>query len=753
MSTNPVSTRKAVGQPLSRVDARLKVTGQARYTAEFPVAQVSYGVLVRSTIARGHIATIDTETARRALGVLAVLTHENAPKRHQTKEFDPSDKEPGASPTTILVLNTNEVGWHGQPIAIVVAETLDQAEHAAALVRVSYADSEPARLSLVAETPRAFLPKKVLNEKPEVKQGDAEEALAAAPVKIDYTYTTPPYNHNPIEAHNTLAYWEGEDKLTVYDSTQYIFGVRKMLSEMFALKEENVRVVSAFVGGAFGSKGRAWPHVGLAAMAAKVVGRPVKVDLPRKDMFYMVGGRTPSEQRVALGTDAQGKLQALIHTGTTASSTSNTFAEHFSFPARHLYASSNFLIQQKLVKLDMVPNTFMRAPGDGIGTFALESAMDELAWALSLDPVELRLRNEPEKDPTMHVPFSNRHLKECFELGAEKFGWHQRNPSLRSQRDGPWLIGQGVASAFYPANKRTAEAKVRISIDGTALVQSGTHEMGTGTATVQAQHAADQLGLPVENVRFEYGDTLLPKANGSYGSTTTVTVGGAVELACEDLKRHLLRLAVRHTASPLHEADYDDIEARDGGLFFKNNPDRGETYAAILGREGKASLEGQGSFPPSFLKKVLEEKAYSFHSFGAQFCEVRVHEDTGEVLVTRWVGVYDCGTILNEKTARSQFLGSVVMGMGMALWEETSWDLRDGRIPNSSLSEYHVPVAVGIPRIETYSLGIPDPHTPMGAHGAGEIGVTGAAAAIANAVYHATGKRIRDLPITPDKLL
>ena len=744
---------KEVGRPLDRVDGRLKVTGQARYTAEFPVEQVAYGVLVRSTIARGRILAYDSKAAEQAPGVLAVITHENAPKRHPTKEFDPSDKEPSASPTTILVLNTDEVSWHGQPIVVVVAETLDQAEAAASLVRITYAPAkEPARLSMLDQKSEAFVPKKVLNEKPEVKQGNAEEALAAAPFKIDHTYTTPPYNHNPIEAHNTLAYWEGDDRLTVYDSTQYIFGVRKMLSEMFALKEENVRVVSAFVGGAFGSKGRAWPHVGLTAMAAKVVGRPVKVDLPRKDMFYMVGGRTPSEQRVALGTDAEGKLQAVVHTGLTASSTSNTFAEHFSFVTRHLYASPNFLIQQKLVRLDMVPNTFMRAPGEGIGTFALESAMDELAYALNIDPIELRLRNEPEKDPTMHVPFSSRHLKECFALGVEKFGWHQRNPQPRSQREGPWLIGQGTASAFYPANKRSAEVKVHLSIDGTAVLQSATHEMGTGTATVQAQNAADQLGLAVEKVRFEYGDSLLPKANGSYGSTTTITVGGAVELACEDLKRQLLRLAVKHPSSPLHEASYDDLGARDNGLFYKDNLTRGETYAAILAREGKDSLEAQASFPP-FLKEKLEEMAYSFQSFGAQFCEVRVHEDTGEVLVSRWVGVYDCGTILNEKTARSQFLGSVTMGIGMALWEATSWDLRDGRIPNASLSEYHVPVAAGLPRIEVYSLGIPDPHTPLGAHGAGEIAVTGAAAAIANAVYHATGKRIRNLPITPDKLL
>ncbi|MDF7814859.1 xanthine dehydrogenase family protein molybdopterin-binding subunit [Hymenobacter sp. YC55] len=750
MTSNPIGNRE-VGRPLDRVDAHLKVTGQARYTAEMPVPHVTHGVLVRSTIARGRITHINTEEVARYPGVLAILTHENAPRMKQPDEFDPSKSEPSAAPTTLVALNTDEVFWHGQPVAVVVAETLDQAQEAAALLQISYEPGAPGRLSLHEEKPRAFVPKKVMGEKPEVKKGDAEAALAAAPYKVDCIYTTPPYNHNPIEAHNTLAYWEG-DHLTVYDSSQYITGGQKMLAEMFHLPKGNVRVISAFVGGAFGSKGRAWPHVALTAAAAKVVGRPVKIDLPRKDMFYMVGGRTPSEQRVALGADATGQLTALIHTGITASSTKNTFPEHFSFPARHLYACPNLLIQQQLVRLDMVPNTFMRAPGDALGMNTLEAAMDELAYVLHMDPVELRLRNDTATDPTERVPFSSRHLKECFELGAEKFGWQQRNPEPRSMRDGEWLVGWGTASAYYPANKRQSEVKLMLQADGTVVVQCGTHEMGNGTSTIMTQYVAEQLGLSVQQVRFEYGDTRLPKASGSYGSTTTATVGAALAEACATLKRQLLKLARKDHASPLCYATSAKVDARDGGLFLKAEPTKGESYVTLLTRLGRNSLEVSGQTPSGWYDK-LTQAAYSFQSFGAHFCAVRVHQDTGEVQVTRWVGVYDCGRILNTKTANSQFLGSITMGIGMALWENTAWDQRDGRIPNASLSEYHVPAAAGLPHIEAYALDIPDPHMALGAHGAGEIAMTGAAAAVANAVYHATGKRIRDLPITPDKLL
>ena len=747
MTFKTMSTRE-VGRPLDRVDGPLKVTGRARYSAEFPEPYLAYGVLVRSTVGRGRIKSIDTKAAEQSPGVLAVLTHENAPRLKKSRAFNPGEQAPSAAGTELRILNIDEIHWFGQPVAVVVAETQDQAEEAASLVKVTYADVAPPVLSLEKEKPNAKKPKDVSGEKPKEQQGDAEAVLAASPFRIDQRYHTPVYNHNAIEPHTTVAFWTSEEALTVYDSTQFVHGVKKLLAEKFSLKEANVRVLAPFVGGGFGGKGNAWPHVWCAAAAAKVVGRPVKIELPRRDQFYMAGCRSLTDQRVALGADTDGKLTSIIHTGYTAMSDHNMYPEELTLPVRQLYDTPNFWIEQWYTELNMVPNTFMRAPGFSVGSFALESALDELAWELNMDPVTLRFANEPAKNPTKHVPFTNRNLRAAYEIGAEKFGWDQRG----ARREGEWLIGQGVASAVYHVLQRPAKAQVVIYPDGTAVVRSGTHEMGMGTATVQAQHAADQLGLPIELVHFEYGDTLLPETPVTGGSATTITIAAAVTLACEDAKKQLLKLARQDEHSPLRGASYDDLDARKEGLWLKSNPLQGETYLDILARHPDAVITGEGNSLP-MLKELVNHKIASTGSYGAQFCEVRVHADTGEVQVTRWVGVFDCGTILNAKTARSQFLGGITMGIGMALWEETIWDQRTGRIPNATLAEYHVPVAAGLPAIEVHYLDIPDPATPLGAHGIGEIGVTGVAAAIANAVFHATGKRVRELPITPDKLL
>ena len=468
----------------------------------------------------------------------------------------------------------------------------------------------------------------------------------------------------------------------------------------------------------------------------------------REGVFRMVGGRTPSDQRVALAADKTGKLTALIHTGVTATSNNNDFAEQFSFPARHLYSSDTLYISQTVTKLDTVANTFMRAPGESIGTFALESALDELAWKLEMDPVELRLRNDPEKDPAKGTPFSSRHFKEAYQLGAEKFGWSHRVPRPRATRDGHWWIGQGVATAFYPAYRFPAAAKIRINADGTAVVQSSAQEMGMGTATAQTQHAAERLGLPMSAVRFEYGDSDLPQAPVAGGSNQTVSVALAIQMAADKLLGEILKLAKQDPKSPLAGSHFDDVLALDGGLFRRDKRDTGETYSAILSRAQTSFLEAEATSGNPF-----ESMKYSMGSYGAQFCEVRVNGLTGEVRISRWVGSFDTGRILNPKMARSQFYGGIIMGIGMVLTEETFFDERSGRIMNPSLAEYHVPVNLDIPHIEAYFLDIPDPHTPLGAHGIGEIGITGAAAAVANAVFHATGKRVRELPITLDKLL
>ena len=531
---------RIIGKPIDRIDGREKVTGDASFSAEFPLENLVYASLAYSTVAKGTIKSIDTSEAEKAAGVLSVITHKNAPKMKNPPLFSPSGGSDAAG-SKVNVLNTDEIYWNGQPVAVVVADTIDRAEQAASLIRVEY-QQQPADTSFAEGKARAEVPKNIMREDTEVARGNAEGALAAAKLRVDHLYTTPRYNHNAIELHATTAVWNG-DKLTVYDASQFVRGVADSLAKMFSLDKENVRVLAPFVGGGFGGKGSMWSHVQLCVLAAKVVDRPVKLVLSREGVFRVVGGRTPSEQRVALAADETGKLTSLIHTGVTATSYANDFAEQFSFPARHLYATENLYITQSVVRLNTTANTFMRAPGESIGTFALESAMDELSYQLGMDPVELRLRNDPERDPAKGIEFSSRHFKEAYRLGAEKFGWRNRPAQPRSRRDGKWLIGQGVATAFYPAYRFPAAARVRLNADGTAVVQSSAQEMGMGTATVQTQHAAERLGLTLEKVRFEYGDTNLPQAPVAGGSNQTVSIALAVQQACEKLQRELLALA------------------------------------------------------------------------------------------------------------------------------------------------------------------------------------------------------------------
>ncbi len=737
---------RVLGKPMDRLDGRDKVMGAAPFSAEYPLEGLVYAVLAYSTVAKGSIKTIDVSAAEKAMGVLAVITNDNAPRMNPPPLYDPAGGS-DASGSDLNVLNTDKILYDGQPIAVVVADTLERAESAASLITASF-DRKDAALSFEAAKPTAKTPKNVMGEDTEVKHGDPEAALASATFKVDHRYSTPRYNHNAIELHATTAVWDGDEKLTVYDTSQFIRGAADTLAKMFSLKKENVHVIAKYVGGGFGGKGSVWPHVQLCVLAAKVVGRPVRLALSREGVFRAVGGRTPSDQRVALAAGDDGKLTALIHTGVTATSYTNEFAEQFTFPARHLYAAENLLVDQRVVHLNTTANTFMRAPGESIGTFALESAIDELSYELGMDPIDLRLRNDAETDPAKGLPFSARHFKEAYLLGAERFGWRERPAAVRSQKEGDWLIGQGVATAFYPAYRFPAAARVRISADGTATVQCAGQEMGMGTSTVQTQHAAERLGLPMEKVRFEYGDSNLPQAPVAGGSNQTISIALAVQMACEKLHEEILDLVKHDERSPLKGAGVADVEARSGGLFRRSDRSKGETYAALLARAQKSSIEAEATSG-----QPLELMKYSMGSYGAQFCEIRVHEVTGEARVSRWVGAFDAGRILNPKTARSQFLGGITMGIGMALTEETMFDERSGRIVNPSLAEYHVPVNLDVPKIEAYFLDIPDPHTPLGAHGVGEIGITGVAAAVANAVYHATGKRIRSLPITLDKLM
>jgi xanthine dehydrogenase YagR molybdenum-binding subunit len=742
-----MAKRGAVGRPMSRVDGLAKVMGRATFTAEYQIENLAHAALVLARIARGQVERIDTAAARSAPGVVAVITRENAPALCVTDVFGTVGSEPAAAASSIPHLATDRLYYYGQPIAVVVAETTEQAEHAATLVAVEYR-AAAAQTSFEAAKAAAIEPSSILGEPAVIAKGDADAALAAAPYKVDHVYRTPAVNHNAIELHATLAQWSDDgQRLTVYDATQYVAGTQHMLAKAFGLDPRNVRVIAAYVGGGFGGKGTAWPHVVLAAAAARVARRPVKLVLSRKEVHHTVGGRTPTEQRVALGATAAGELTALIQTGLTRTSAHNDFAEPFTFPARHLYACPNIGLGQKVVYLDIVPNTFMRAPGESVGTFALESAIDELAHEIGMDPIALRMRNEPARDPTSDSPFSLRNLGEAYRVGAEKFGWARRHATPRTRRDGPYLVGFGVATAYYPAYQFPAAARVEIRADGSAVGQSSAHEMGMGTATAQTQNLADQLGMPVDRVHFEYGDSRLPEAPVAGGSNSTISVAAAVMAACDAVKRKMHDLVREDERSPLVGTYLDEVEFRDGGIYRRDLPTSGEGFAPILQRLGLSALDADGEAAPSAARA-----GFSCGSYGAQFSEVRVDEETGEVRVTRFVGVFDCGRIVNPKTAGSQWRGGIAMGIGMALTEEALFDVRLGRIVNPSLAEYHVPVNLDVPHIEVHFLDIPDPLTPLGARGVGEIGITGVAASIANAVFNATGRRIRDLPITLDRL-
>ncbi len=640
-------------------------------------------------------------------------------------------------------MQDDRIHWNGQPIAVVLAGTQEEADHARSLIRATYEPEESATSFEAARAharPSSFGGAPLTNE-----TGDAEAALAAAPFSVDLDYRTPFQNHNAIEPHAATVAWDG-DELIVHDATQGVTHMAWSLADIFGLEEEQVHVTAPFVGGAFGGK-TMWQHHVLGAAASKLAARPVRIALSREGVYRVVGGRSLTEQRVAIGAGADGRFQALIHTGTVAKTEHNALPEPFILPARCLYAAANVRLDVQAVELDTVANTFMRAPGEAVGSFALECAIDELAGRIGIDPVELRIRNEPDRDPTSGKPFSSRHLVEAFRAGAERFGWANRDPEPGARREGEWLTGMGCATATYPYHRFPGGvARITLTRGGHVSVEIAAHEMGMGTATVQTQVTAERLGLPLESVTVAYGNSSYPGVVLAGGSQQTASIGGAVSAAQRELVAELLRLA--GSESPLAGLEPDEVGGADGGLCKLDEPERRESYASILARaqRDQVSVEAAGPAP-------VEMGEWSMHSYGAQFCEVRVSAITGETRVTRFLGSFDCGRILNPKLAASQFRGGIIMGLGLALMEETQFDERKGRIMNPSLAEYHVPVHLDVPEIDVIWTDIPDPHAPMGAHGIGEIGITGVAAAVANAVYNATGTRVRELPITLDKLL
>ena len=731
-----------IGTPVSRVDGPLKVRGGARFAAEFPVEGMVYAALAYSTIPKGRIVSLDTAAAEAVPGVVLVMTHRNAPKMKALPFFLSAEK--AAAGDDLPIMQDDRVHWNGQPIAVVLAETQEQADHARSLIRVTY-EVEPAITSFdqakAAGLHRAEFSGEVL--KHEIH--DAEAALAASPYKVDETYQTPRHNHNAIELHAVTVAWNG-DGLHVHDASQCVSHVAWSLAQAFGLDEKQVHVTSPFVGGGFGGK-TLWQHHVLGAAAARLAGRPVRLALSREGVYRVVGGRTVTEQRVAVGAQADGRFDAIIHTGVVGMTEHNNMPEPFILATQCLYTAGSFKLAVQTAHLDMLANTFMRAPGESVGTFALESAIDELAAKLGLDPIELRVRNEPDQDPTLGIPFSSRHLVEAYRSGAERFGWNQRRATPGTHREGEWLVGLGVATATYPYQRMPGgAARITLTRNGHATVEVAAHEMGMGTATTTAIVAAERLGLPMERMSVAYGDSSLPGVILAGGSQQTASIGSAVLAAYQELVSELLKLT--HEESPLAGLKPEEVGGLNGGLYKLDEPARCESYAVILGRAGRDEVVAEGSAPPPF-----ELMHWSMHSYGAQFCEVRVNAVTGETRVSRFLGSFDCGRILNAKTAASQFRGGIIMGLGLALMEETQFDERNGRVMNPSLAEYHVPVHMDVPEIDVIWTDSPDPHAPMGAHGVGEIGITGVAAAVANAVYNATGKRVRDLPITLDKLI
>jgi xanthine dehydrogenase YagR molybdenum-binding subunit len=751
-----------IGKPVDRIDGRLKVTGEARYAAEFPVEDVTHGVLVMSTIANGRIREMDTGAAERAPGVLAVVTHLNAPRLRfpeRRSGMDPRTVDDYVAPVfgrTLPVLQEDTIYFNGQPVAVVVAETLEQAEYAATLVRVAYDERKPVT-SVEVEMARAFPPQEGLGRDPQtgrqpgraadVVRGDPE-ALSKAEVVVDETYTIPIQHHNPMELHATIAEWSG-GKLTLHDKTQWVPNVQGHIAIVFGIPVEDVHVVCPYIGGAFGSALRPWSHPVVAAMAARVVRRPVKLVLTRRQMFSSHGHRPYTVQRVALGASRNGQLTAIVHEGTAQTSLYEENTENLLNATRMLYASPSCITKYRLVRGNVQTPLYMRGPGEVSGVFALESAMDELAYQLKIDPLELRIRNHAATDPSSGLPWSSKSLLECYRRGAEAFGWSRRTMETRSMRDGRTLIGMGMATGTYPMYRFPSSARARIFSDGTAVVQSSASDMGPGTWTTMKIIGAEALALDLGRVRSELGDSTLPRAAVHGGSATTASVGSAVLEACLAARAKLLALASNDPRSSLRGATEEQVAVADGRIFLKSDSSRGEMYGDILRRNRLESIEATVESKPGD-----EEEKFSMHAFAAHFAEVRVDSELGLLRVSRVVSVCGGGRIMNEKTARTQLTGAVVGGLGMALMEETVMDHRMGRFVNANLGEYHVPVNADLPDMEAFFVEERDEHVnPLGAKGIGEVGIVGIAAAIANAVFHATGKRIRELPITLDKLL
>jgi len=736
-----------IGTSTSRVDGVAKVTGAAKYAAEFNVLGLAYGSVVTSTIAKGRIVRIDPSAALRVNGVLDVLTHENRPPMAGNDEAYKDETAPAGSP--FRPLYDSRIMFNGQPIALVVAETSEIARFAASLVRVEY--EKDAHITDVYRRREAATPVKPPTNPiealftPPKTRGRPEQALAAAAVRHAAEYYVPIEHHNPMEPYAATVIYEANGKLTVYDKTQGVQNVQRYLCGVLGMKPEDVRVMSPFMGGGFGSGLRPQFEVVLAVLAALALQRSVRVVLTRPQM-YGLGYRPAMIQRIELGASADGTLDAITHDAITVTSQYEDFFRQETGWSGLLYKSANAKYEHKLARLDLPTSCDMRCPSAATGVYALESAMDELAVALKLDPLELRLRCYSDRDQHGDRPFSSKALRECYRQGAEAFGWDKRNPEPRSMRDAGDLVGWGMATGVWEALQWSITVRIVLSANGHAEVACATSDIGTGTYTIMAQVAADMLGLPLENISIKLGDSSLPQSPVEGGSWIAASVSNAIATTADAIRDELLRLAKQMPSSPLANVTPDEVALADGKLVSKRDASRSVSIADAMRHSGVDRIEQEKTTNPT------DDPARAHNTHAAIFAEVKVDDQLGVIRVTRVVSAVAAGRILNTKTASSQILGSVVWGIGMALHEETLIDHKVGRIMNANIAEYHVPVNADIHDIKVIFVDEPDDSNPLGIKGLGEIGIVGVAAAIANAVYHATGKRVRDLPITLDKL-
>jgi xanthine dehydrogenase YagR molybdenum-binding subunit len=740
----------AVGTPVTRVDGPAKVTGGARYTAEIALPNLSHLALVGATIASGRVSAVDAGDALAADGVLAVLTHESLPPIPGEPHLLPSLLGQAAPGMSFFPLQDDIVHYAGQPVALVVADSHERAQHAASLVRVEY-ERTPSLTTIDEGRDRAYEAERLFgglmpgrNER-----GDVDASLAQAVVRVDVALRMAANHHNPMEAPSTVAVWDG-GRLTIHESTMGVRATQLTVAHLLGLPLSHVRVLAPFVGGSFGMKAMVWPSVTLTAMAARAVGRPVKLMLTRPQMFTSNGHREEQEQRIVLGAARDGRLTAIDHEKLSITSPFDDWAEPATGVSSQLYACRNFRGVHRLIRGNTMTPTFTRGPGEALGVSTLEIAMDELAYALGVDPVELRLRNHTPVDPRGN-PWSSDGLPECLRLGAERFGWADRDPAPRGTRNGDWLIGTGMAAAGYPIAFFMPEqrARARIHADGSAVVQTATQEFGTGVLTMATQVAADALGVDLAAMEFQAGDSDLPNNSAAVGSMGSAMVSSAVHASGTALRRRLIEMAVADDGSPLHGASADSVNVAAGRMTSPERPGASETYGELLARNHMADAEAMGSWrPPPF------DGPHGMLTFGAQFAEVAVDPELGLVRARRLVGVFAPGRVLNPLLARSQLMGGMLWGMSQALLEGNHMDPRYGRWAETNLAEYLVPVNADAPEVTVEFVEVADELVgPLGAKGVGEIGQVGMAAAIANAVFHATGRRIRELPMAPELVM